>query len=116
MNKDKIKYGPRNATYTSAGILNLILAILGNMVKDAMCNEIKEVKIFSLLVDETKDISKQEQMSIVVRYTNSEGVLHEHFLTYVQAVSLIAESLTNDILNTLCRFDLDPRVDHFSRL
>ena len=73
-----------------------------------MCNEIKEVKIFSLLVDETKDISKQEQMSIVVRYINSEGVLHEHFLTYVQAVSLTAESLTNYILDTLCRFDLDP--------
>ena len=45
-----------------------------------MCNEIEEVKIFSLLVDETKDISKQEQMSIVVRYIDSEGVLHEHSL------------------------------------
>ena len=67
MIEDKIKNGPRNATYTSAGIQNSILAILGDMVRDAVCNEIKEVKIFSLLVDETKDISKQEQMSIVVR-------------------------------------------------
>lgn len=35
------------------------------------------------MVDETKDLSKQEQMSIVVRYVNTEGILHEHFLTYI---------------------------------
>ncbi len=77
------------------------------MIRNKICDENKEVKLFSLLVDETKDLSKQEQMSIVLRYVNSEGVLHEHILTYVQASSLIAQSLTSYILDTLEKFGLD---------
>ena len=50
------------------------------------------MKLFSLLVDETKDLSKQEQMFNVVRYMNAKGVLQEHFLTYVQAASLTVAS------------------------
>ena len=71
------------------------------MIRNEVCDEVKEVKLFSILVDETKDLSKQEQMSIVVRYVNSEGVLQEHFLTYIQAARLTADSLTTYILETL---------------
>ncbi len=100
--------GQKMPVYTSASIQNSILTILGDMIRNKICDEIKEVKMFSLLVDETKDLSKQEQMSIVLRYVNSEGVLHEHFLTYVQASSLTAQSLTSYILDTLEKFGLDP--------
>ena len=48
-----------------------ILTILGDMIRNEVCDEVKEVKLFSILVEETKDLSKQEQMSIVVRYVNS---------------------------------------------
>ena len=76
--KDRMVNGPKNATYTSAGIQNSILTILGDMIRNEVCDEVKEVKLFSILVDETKDLSKQEQMSIVVRYVNSEGVDHSN--------------------------------------
>ncbi len=106
--EERLEHGPKNAVYTSASIQNSILTILGDMIRNKICDEIKEVKMLSLLVDETKDLSKQEQMSIVLRYVNSEGVLHEHFLTYMQASSLTAQSLTSYILDTLEKFGLDP--------
>ena len=39
------------------------------MVRNVVCDEVKDV-MFSLLVDEIKDLSEQEQMSIVVRYVS----------------------------------------------
>ena len=51
--------------------------------------------MFSILADETKDASKHEQMCFVVRFVNmSKGEIHEHFLTYVEAKSLNAASLS----------------------
>ena len=47
-------------------------------------------------------------MAIVLRYVDSKGMLHEHFLTYIEAASLTAESLTKYILDTLHKFHLDP--------
>ena len=106
--EDKMVSGPRNATYTSAGIQNSILKILGDIVRNIVCNGVIEAGMFSLLVDETKDLSKKEQVSIVLRYVDSKGMLHEHFLTFVEAASLTAESLTEYILDTLHTFHLDP--------
>ena len=99
--------GPRNATYTSAGIQNSILKILGDIVRNIVCNGVIEAGMFSLLVDETKDLSKKEQVSIILRYVDSKGMLREHFLTFVEAASLTAESLTEYILDTLHKFHLD---------
>ena len=75
--EDRIMCGPRNATHTSAGIQNLILKILGDMVRNVVCNGVKEAEMFSLLVDETKDLSKKEQMAIVLRYVDRKGMLHD---------------------------------------
>ena len=51
--------------------------------------------MFSILADETKDFSKQEQMCFVVRYADmAKGEIHEHFLTYVKAKSPDATSIS----------------------
>ena len=98
--EDRIMCGPRNATYTSAGVQNSILKILGDIVRNTVCNGVKKAEMFSLLVDETKDLSKKEQMAIVLRYVDSNGMLHEHFLTYVEAASVEAASVTFDKVYT----------------
>ena len=47
------------------------------MVRNVVCNDVKEAEMFSLLVDETKDLSKKEQMAIVLRYIDRKGMLHD---------------------------------------
>lgn len=59
------------------------------------------------MADETKDCSKKEQLSVVIRYIDEKACIHEHFLTYVEALDLTAEGLSNLILATLDEYQLD---------
>ena len=106
----QILLGPKNATYTSPETQNTILQI-GDMVRSNIANAVQEVGYFSILADETKDISKKEQLAVVVRYVSLETAnIHERFLTYVEATSLTAESLASYILETLKKYQLDAKL------
>ena len=107
--EERLQCGPRNAAYTSPEIQNSLLNILGNMVRRTICSDVRDAGVFSLLADETKDCSKQEQLAIVLRYVDNKAVIHEHFITYVQATSLTAESLVKYISDTLSEFQLDSK-------
>ena len=73
-----------------------------------IANFVQKVGYFSVLADETKDISKKEQLAVVVRYVDLETAkVNEHFLTYVEATSLTAESLASYILEVLKKYQLD---------
>lgn len=101
--------GPRNACYTSPEIQNELLQIMGSVVREKICTAVKKAGVYSVLADETKDCSKQEQLAVVIRYVDKEtAAQHEHFITYVQATSLNAQSLSTYILDTLNHNGLDP--------
>ena len=71
---------------------------------------IKNAGVYSILADETKDCSKREQLAIVLRYVDTESAtVFERFLTYIEATSLNAESLSKYILDTLKEHGLDPQ-------
>ena len=70
---------------------------------------VKNAGVYSILADETKDSSKCEQLPIVLRYVDiASATIFEHFVTYVEATSLNAESLSKFILDTLKEHGLDP--------
>lgn len=48
---------------------------------------------FCVLVDESRDISKKEQMSVVVRFVSSKGTIMERFLGLVQVENTAALTL-----------------------
>ena len=95
---EKLKHAPRNALYISPDIQNSLLELMGEMVRGKISAEINKVGYFTLMADESKDCSKTEQLAIIFRYTDVDhGVIHERFLTFVQADKLNAESLTGYI-------------------
>ena len=62
----------------------------------------------SLLVDETKDLSKNEQMSISIHYLDPDSPkIVKRFLTFIVAPSLTAESLVQYITDTLSLYNLN---------
>ena len=78
--KRRITHGPKNATYTSPQIQNALLTIMASLVKDQICNAIKQAGFYSILADESKDCSKTEQLAIVLRYVEIDTpTQHEHF-------------------------------------
>jgi Domain of unknown function (DUF4371) len=56
---------------------------------------------FSILVDESCDISEKEQMAIVLRYVNKRGIILERFLGIVCVQDTTASSLKEAITSFL---------------
>ena len=88
----KITNIPHNATYTSPQIQNDLLHIMASIVQSRISTDVRKAGIYSILADETKDFSKREQLSIVLRYVDLESAtIHERFLTSVEAKHMDAE-------------------------
>src|SRR3989338_6380100 len=87
---------PATASYTSADIQNEILELIATNIVQRITSEVHY--IFAISVDETKDISKTEQISLLIRYVY-EGKIHEEFVGYRPATGLDAESLNQTISN-----------------
>ena len=104
---DRLREGPRNAIYTAPSIQNEILDILAYMVRQKVCSGVREAGVYTVLADETKDLSKKEQLSISLRFVDEEAVIREHFLTFVHAQCVSADSLTEYIVTTLKSHHLD---------
>jgi hypothetical protein len=86
--------GPRNARYTHPSIQNELLEIMAKVVRSQIREDISQAGYFFIQVDETKDISKKEQISIVLCYfLNNE--IREEFLHFKEAYGQSLMSLKN---------------------
>ena len=61
---------------------------------------------FSILVDESCDISMKEKMSLVLCYVNKKGIIIEWFLGIVHVASTTALSLKYTVESLLCEHNL----------
>lgn len=98
--------GTKNARYTHHSIQNDLIHCLAELSIKHISSEIKEARYFALMADETKDLSKIEQLSIIVRYYLN-GVLYERFLGYEAADKLDATSLFQFIKKRLSECEID---------
>ena len=62
----------RYGHYTSPEYQNDVIQLFGNKVFKNVSTQIKKAKNFSILVDETKDQSRKEQLSIIIRFFDGE--------------------------------------------
>uniref|UniRef100_A0A669BDB9 TTF-type domain-containing protein n=1 Tax=Oreochromis niloticus TaxID=8128 RepID=A0A669BDB9_ORENI len=106
--KRRLEQQAKNALYTSKTIQNEIVSCLAEMVAEEIIREVKDSGQFSVIVDETKDVSKSEQISFIVRYYYN-GAIHESFLGFQEADRLDAAGLTSKIIGCLEKHGLDYR-------
>ena len=97
--------GPRNATFLGHAIQNELIDVMAGKVIEKIQEELSQAVYYTLIADETKDISKKEQLSIVLRYVHC-GIVHERFVEYVHATELDAASLTDSILRIVSQMQL----------
>lgn len=76
----------RNATYLGHDT-HEIIDCPAEMVRTSITSEFAQSEAFSILVDETKYLSKKEQMSFVIRYYYN-GSVCESFLAFEAAQRL----------------------------
>lgn len=88
--------------YTSAKIQNEIISSAGDILLEKIVREINSAKCFSVLADETTDISVKEQLALCVRYVvgSDENVfVCERFLKYIEIHSLTGKDIALTIVN-----------------
>ena len=84
---------------------------MATLVRRKISESVQKSGFFSIMAHESKDLSKQEQLSAVVRYVDLVTVeITERFLTFFPAINLNAESLSTYILEALAKFGLDPKM------
>ncbi|XP_042441464.1 uncharacterized protein LOC122026815 [Zingiber officinale] len=75
-------------------------------VKNVIREEIGVVK-YCIIVDESQDESKREQMSLVLRFVDTNGFIQECFFGLVHVSDTVALTLKNVIYSTLAHYNLD---------
>jgi hypothetical protein len=93
---------PANANYLSHDIQNEIIDICAKLVKEEIFKDIRCSGMVSVMADETRDVSKKEQLSICFRFVSPDLMeVREEFLTFHHAKKLDASSLASLIENEI---------------
>ena len=69
--------GHEMPAYLSPEVQNMLLHVMGDMLRKLISDSVRQAGFFSLHADESKDTSKKEQLAIVARYVDEKAILHE---------------------------------------
>ncbi|CAF3976119.1 unnamed protein product [Rotaria sp. Silwood2] len=106
----------KNSNYLSPLIQNELIGLMATHIRKKISEKIKG-RFFSLMADETRDISGKEQLSIVVRVVDpnvnmnegqsEQSPVKEFFLGFIKLDDFDAESLTHEIVRFLLSVNID---------
>jgi len=96
--KHHFEHGPKNASYRSPTIQNEIIDLCGGTLSEQIVAGVKEACAYSILADETADISGKEQLFIGLRFFDEKAnEIKEEFLSFVELDGLDAKSIAKVI-------------------
>ncbi|GFW02985.1 TTF-type domain-containing protein [Trichonephila clavipes] len=88
--------------YLSHDIQNELIALMSKSVIEEIIHRVKQAKYYAFLLDCTRDVSRVEQMSIILRFCNSStGAIEEHFVGFIAFAETTGEYITNSIVQEL---------------
>ena len=98
----------KNATYISKTTQNELIEVCGEIIREKVIEEVKQAKFFTIIADETADVSNIEQFTFCVRYV-FEDKIQEKFIEFLPAEDRSGEGLARLILEELNNFGLEPQ-------
>ena len=87
---------PYHSKYTSPEIQKEILSIYAFKIRKHIREEIGDSK-FSILVDETCDVAKREQMALILRFVDKNGILQERFFDLIHVANTRSLTLKDEL-------------------
>ncbi|KAK4880038.1 hypothetical protein RN001_008184 [Aquatica leii] len=87
-------------------IQNELITFISKSLIDEIINRVKQAKYYAFMLDCTRDISRVEQMSIILRFCNiSTGAIKEYFIDFI-AVSETTGDKRWDLIKTKLKLTL----------
>ncbi|KAH9783054.1 TTF-type domain-containing protein [Citrus sinensis] len=96
---------PANLQMTSPDIQKQIVSVCSAETSRAIIKEIGD-SLFSIMIDESRDISTKEQMAIVLRYVDKRGHMVERFIGIEHVIDTKAISLKASLDTVFARHGL----------
>ena len=96
-----------NVHYASPQSQNEMIQLIGKNIQRLILDELKSASLFSIICDETMDISRIEQFSFCVRYITPDLRVKERFLGFWYAKSTDGASLLELLTLILKSLDLN---------
>ena len=113
MSEQHLKTCSKNASHISKTSENDLISCCGYFITELVVRKIKENQFFSILADEACDCSNQVQLSLVIRYVDSDFVIRQEFLGFLHCdLGLSGKALAETVLGGLIHLGLDIRNDH----
>ena len=75
--------------------MNELIQLMGLQTLRLVMNDIRNAKWYSIIADETRDLSGQEQLTVCIRWVDTNYDVHEDFIGFVQVNTTDAETLTS---------------------
>lgn len=94
--KVTLENAPKNNQVVSPKIQKDIAQCFSQEILKAIFQEIGD-DVFVLLVDESSDVSKKEQMAVVLRYVDKLGLIKEKFVGVIYVTDTISKSIKYSI-------------------
>ena len=95
----------KSSRYTSHEIQNEILQVMAMQILRHITSNLQTTK-FTVMVDETSDVSTIEQVVLVFRWVDSSLEVHEDFVGLYETASITSDSLVGIIKDVMLRFNL----------
>lgn len=92
--------------YTSHEIQNEMLKVMALYILRDVATSIRNSSFYSILADETTDISNREQVVICLRWVDDDLDVHEDFIGLHKVDRIDAATIKTVILDVLMRMDL----------
>lgn len=89
--------------YQSPEIINEIIAILGHKILRSLISDIHSQRWFSLMADETRDVSNREQLVICLRWVSDDYDIAEDMVGLVQLDNTTAQTVYSCLKDCLLR-------------
>ncbi|MEL7307700.1 MAG: DUF4371 domain-containing protein, partial [Pseudomonadota bacterium] len=96
----------RRFKFTSWQIQNELLKLMAHAVQRKLIEDIKSCGFYSMMIDETTDVSGKEQVVFCIRYIKNDLSPSEVFIAFNDTDSVTGESLSNLALTFLKQMGL----------
>lgn len=97
----------KDGKYQSPECINEMIEIMGHKVLRSLISDIQSQKWYSILADETRDLSNREQMVICLRYVSDEYEVFEDLIGLVQLDNITADTIYSALKDSITRLGLD---------
>jgi len=109
---DHLSESAANATYLAPQSQNEMISIVGEEIQQEIVRRTTAATVFSVMMDETTDVSHKEQVAVFVRYINEStsderGMqIEERLLALVDTAETTGEALASLLIETLQKHQL----------